>query len=183
MTKSAFARAKGSRGGWVDLGAVPARAGENRWAKNRLETRRNASRHGADDKLSLGSVPLRGRAAPRIKDTPERWKSTASGEGKGPWNGLSALFRGGSVPPQGRAALSHFCAYRALCGDFPRGALAAPRRARAGRHDLVLQRLSRHGPASRGHRRHGRDRAQGGRGRRRNAQHLRHELRDRRIGA
>ena len=59
-------------------------------------------------------------------------------------------------------------------GRFPRARLAFARRP-ARRHRVVLQRLSRHGPAPEGDRRHGRDRDPDGHRRRRNPQHRRHQ--------
>jgi 5-aminolevulinate synthase len=60
-----------------------------------------------------------------------------------------------------------------IAGRFPHAVWHSPKGAR--RRDLVLQRLSRHGPAPEGDRRHGRDRDPHRRRRRRHPQHRRHQ--------
>ena len=61
-----------------------------------------------------------------------------------------------------------------LAGRFPARPVALAGRPPR-RHRVVLQRLSRHGPAPQGDRRHGRDRDPDGHRRRRNPQHRRHQ--------
>ena len=61
-----------------------------------------------------------------------------------------------------------------IAGRFPHAHLACAAGPARGR-DLVLQRLSRHGPAPEGDRRHGRDRDPHGHRRRRHPQHRRHQ--------
>ena len=69
-----------------------------------------------------------------------------------------------------------------IAGRFPHAIWHSPQRPARGR-DLVLERLSRHGPAPEGDRRHGRDGDPHGHRRRRHPQHLRHQSPAGRAGA
>ena len=87
---------------------------------------------------------------------------------------LSRLFRRCARPAAWRAPLPRLCRPRTHRRALPACGVALARRAEE-RRDLVLQRLSRHGPASQGDRRHGRDRDADGHRRRRHPQHRRQQ--------
>ena len=92
-------------------------------------------------------------------------------EGK---NELPAVFRGSDRSGPCRTALSRLRGHRANRRRLPARHLAFQREGR-GNHRLVLQRLSRHGPESRCRRRAAGRRRPHGLGRRRHAQHFRHQ--------
>ena len=94
--------------------------------------------------------------------------------GRREFHGLPCLFYRCACPAAGRAALSGVCRPRADRRPFPACGLAFAGRAEECR-DLVLERLSRHGPASESDRRHGRDRDPDGHRRRRHPQHRRQQ--------
>ena len=85
-----------------------------------------------------------------------------------------AYFTGRSRPAQGRAALSRVCRSGAPGRPLSARHLAFPQRSPR-RDRVVLQRLSGHGPAPQGDRRHGGDRDPDGHRRRRHPQHRRHQ--------
>ena len=74
-----------------------------------------------------------------------------------------------------------FADLKRRCGDYPPRSTSAGLEAPARHHGLVLQRLSRHGPAPRRARRHARGDRHGRRRLRRHAQHLRHDALSRRA--
>ena len=87
---------------------------------------------------------------------------------------IRRVFRRRPQPLAGRAALPGLRRSRAHRRPLPARHLACAAGPARGR-DLVLQRLSRHGPAPEGDRRHGRDRDADGHRRRRHPQHRRHQ--------
>ena len=87
---------------------------------------------------------------------------------------IRRVFRRRPEPLAGRAALPGVCRSRAHRRPLSARHLARAAGPARGR-DLVLQRLSRHGPAPQGDRRHGRDRDAHGHRRRRHPQHRRHQ--------
>ena len=97
-------------------------------------------------------------------------------------HGLQGFFRVCPGQIAGRAPLPGLCRSRAHRRPLSARPLAFPARP-ARRRDLVLQRLSRHGPAPQGDRRHGRGRRPHGHRRRRHPQHRRHQPSAGRAGA
>jgi hypothetical protein len=93
----------------------------------------------------------------------------------------SFLFRGACSPAR-RTALPRVCRSRAHGRAFPTRNIAFAGRPASGR-DLVLERLSRHGPALEGDRRHGRNRHPHGRRRGGHSQHFRYQPSAGRTGA
>ena len=97
-------------------------------------------------------------------------------------HGLQRIFRVRPGSIAGRTPLPRVCRPRTHRRPLSARPLAFPARpARGG--DLVLQRLSRHGPAPQGDRRHGRCRRPHGHRRRRHPQYRRHQSSAGRAGA
>ena len=125
--------------------------------------RKATRRFYADKRLDNYARTTLKRARGRLWPSPE-----------GEIHGLPCLLYRRARPPARRAALSGVCRSRTNCRPLPACGLAFAPRAEECR-DLVLERLSRHGPASESDRRHGRDRDADGHRRRRHPQHCRQQ--------